>query len=117
MNMSSEFAGLAISAVVGAVLFVIAVLIRVRGPIGLVKNVDWSRVSDPHALGHYVSLMMSVLSTLIVAHGVVLYELRFNPGLRNAFSTVFVTCVCVLTLALALGQLRYQDKPKRDERR
>jgi len=115
--MSDELTGLGISVGVGIFLFVIATLIRVRGPVGLVKNVDWNRVSDPHALGHFVSMIMGFLSALIVAHGLALYGFRFDPALRNAISVVFVVCICTLTLALMLGQLRYQDMPKRDERR
>jgi hypothetical protein len=114
--MSSELAGLVIGGAVGTLLFVIAMLIRLRGPVGLVKNVDWNRVSDPHALGYFVSLIFSALSALIIGHGAALYAFRFQSALRNTVSVVFVVLVCMLVLAMMLGQLRYQDKPKRDGR-
>jgi hypothetical protein len=116
MLMSDELVGLVVSLVAGAVVFTIAQLIRVRGPVGLVKNVDWSRVSDPQALGHYVSLMMTLMGALIAAHGVALYAFRTDHATRNLFTTGFVVLIAVLTLAIIIGQQRYQDKPRRDGR-
>jgi len=115
--MPDAVTALTISLVVCALLQTIAVLIRLRGPRGFVRNIDWDRVSDPQGLGHFVALMMSVLGALIAAHGVAVYAFHDAPPLRNAATTAFVVLLALAVLALLVGQLRYQDKPKRDERR
>ena len=115
--MSDAITGMAISLVVCALLQTIAALIRLRGPQGFVKNVDWERVSDPQGLGHFVALMMSALGALIAAHGLALYAFRADPALRNAATLTFVVLLSITVLALLLGQQRYQDKPNRHERR
>jgi uncharacterized membrane protein YeaQ/YmgE (transglycosylase-associated protein family) len=114
---SDEVTHLIVSFVAAVWMFIMAILIRVRGPAGLVKNVDWSRVSDPLALGHFVSLILGAIGALIAAHGVTLYAFHAIPALRNMSTVVFIVLVCALTLALLLGQKRYQDKPKRNEHR
>ena len=115
--MSDPIAALAISLVVCALLQTIALLIRLRGPRGFVKNIDWDRVSDPQGLGHFVALMMSMLGALIAAHGVAVYAFHDAPPLRNAATLAFVVLLSLTVLALLLGQQRYQDKPKHDGRR
>jgi hypothetical protein len=109
--MSNDLAGLVIRAVVGVVPLVIATLIRVRGPAGLVRNVDWNRVSDPLALGHFISLILSALGALIIADGIILYAFGSDPKLRDSINIVFAVLVGVLALAMLAGRLRYQDKP------
>ena len=118
--MSDDLSGLVISLVVAVMLLTIAALIRVRGPMGFVKNIDWNRVSDPHGLGQFVSLVLVLMGALIAAHGVVLYAFRADHALRNACSVVFVILICLATIALLIGQQRYQDKlttRRSDERR
>ncbi len=115
--MSDQVAGLVISLVASALILTIATLIRVRGPEGLVRHVDWNRVSDPQALGHYLSLIMSLMGCLIAAHGVMRYAFQGSHEMRNIGSIVFVILMALLALAILLGQLRYQDKPRRDGRR
>lgn len=115
--MSNALAGLVFSLMVAALLLTIAALIRVRGPVGLVKNIDWNRVSDPHGLGHFVSLLLNMMGALVASYGVTLYAFRADHVLRNACTVVFVTLICLVMLALLIGQQRYQDKPRRDERR
>ena len=115
--MSYELAGLMISLIAAALILTIAMLIRMRGPVGFVKNIDWNRVSDPHGLGHFASLVLSLMGALIASHGVTLYAFRADYPLRNWCTVAFVTLICLATLALLIGQQRYQDKPRRDERR
>jgi len=115
--MPDHIAGLVGSLVAATLIFVISVLIRVRGPVGLVKNVDWNRVSDTQGLGQFVSLIMSLMAALIAAHGVMLYAFHGDRALRNIGTVAFVILIALCTLALMLGQLRYQDKPSEGRRR
>lgn len=115
--MSDQIVGLVVSLAAATLIFVVSILIRVRGPVGLVKNVDWSRVSDPQGLGQFVSLMMSLMAALIAAHGVLLYAFHGDHALRNIGSVAFVILMALCALALMLGRLRYQDKPFEDRRR
>jgi len=114
--MSDALTGLVASLITGALLFAIAMRIRFRGPEGLVKGVDWTRVSDSDGLGQFVSLVMTLMAALVAGHGVALYEFHDEPELRNIASIVFVALIAVLTLTLALGQQRYQDRPRRNGR-
>src|SRR5215470_5441767 len=107
--MSDQTAGLIISLVFAALLFGVAVAIRVRGPVGLVRNVDWTRVSDPHGLGTFVAMIMTIMSALLAGHGVLLYALHDDPATRNVVSVVFVTLIALSLLAMLVGQLRFQD--------
>ena len=114
--MSDALTALVASLLIGSLLLVIAMVIRLRGPEGLVKGVDWARVSDIEGFGQFVSLMMTLMAALVAAHGVALYALHGEPALRNIASIVFVALIALLTLALVMGQLRYQDRPRRDGR-
>ena len=118
--MSDELTGLIVSLVVGALVLAIALLIRIRGPVGLLKNIDWDRVSDPQHLGQFASLILTLIGAAIAAHGIFLFTLHGNASLRNTGTIVFVVVISVLALVLLVGQLRYQDKPpsrKSNERR
>ena len=110
--MSDQTAGLIVSLVIAALLFVVAITIRVRGPVGLVRNVDWSRVSDPHGLGTFVAMIMTIMSALIAGHGVLLYALHDDRATRNVVSVVFVILIALSVLAMLVGQLRFQDRPR-----
>ncbi|GEM_PF-2768315 len=118
--MSDQLAGLIISLVVGILMFTIALLIRIRGPVGLLKNIEWDRVSDPHGLGQFASVILALLGVAIVTHGIFLFALHGDTSARNWVTIAFVVVISILTIVLLLGQLRYQDKPpsrKRNERR
>jgi len=118
--MSDQLAGLVISLVVGALMLTIALLIRMRGAVGLLKNIDWDRVSDPHGLGQFASVILALIGFATIAHGIFLFALHGDPSARNWVTIAFVVVISILTIVLLLGQLRYQDKPasrKRNERR
>jgi hypothetical protein len=110
--MSDELTTLIVSLVMGMLVFGIAMLIRIRGPVGLVKQVDWSRVSDPQGLGQFVSLILTLMSALIAAHGALIYAFHADRSSRNIGTVVFVVLITALVLALLIGQQRYQDKPR-----
>ena len=116
--MSAPLTGLVVSVIAAAALFAIALLIRIRGPVGLVKNVDWSRVSDRDGFGQYASLVMICMSSLVAAHGFLLYAFAADHPIRSAGSIVFVVLMALLAVAMLIGQLRYQDRhpvaPRRD---
>ncbi|MEP6939703.1 MAG: hypothetical protein ABI846_08060 [Rudaea sp.] len=115
--MSDLSIALVASLVVATLLFAIAIAIPVRGPAGLVKNVDWRRVSDPQGLGEFASLVMTLMSAMIAAHGVALYAFAADRAARNVAVVAFVVLIAILTLALALGQQRYPDQSPHDGRR
>ena len=108
--MSAPLAVLVVRLVVATLLFAVAVAIRVRGPIGLVKDVDWRRVSDPQGLGQFTSLTLTLMSALIAAHGVTLYVFQADPASRTVATVTFSALIGLLALALLLGRRRYQDK-------
>ncbi len=114
--MSDGLTALVACLVTGTIVFVVAMLIRVRGPERLVKGVDLARVSDIDGLGQFVSLMMTILAALIAAQGVVLYVFHDDPTLRKTGSIVSVALIALTTLALFVGKQRYQDRPRRDGR-
>ncbi|HEY8011894.1 MAG TPA: hypothetical protein VIE67_12950 [Rudaea sp.] len=115
--MSAQLIGLVVSLVGGGLILTIAILIRIRGPFGLVKNVDWERVSDPQALGDYVSLIMTLMGAVVASYGVLSYAFHGDMQSRKIGHFVFVVLMIIFGLALWLGQQRYQDKPRRDGRR
>lgn len=104
-------AGLVACLIAAAVVVGIAVLIRFRGPIGLVNGIDWNRVSDVHGLGEFVSLMLLALGAVVAANGVALYALRFDATLLGAAVAAFLVAIAVLTATLLFGLRRFQDKP------
>jgi len=113
-------AGLVACFVAAAVVLGIAVLIRIRGPIGLVNGVDWRRVSDVHGLGEFVSLMLLGIGAVVAANGVALYAFRFDSILLGSTVIVFLATLALLTAAMLIGLRRFQDKPaqrKADGRR
>ncbi len=59
--MSEQRAGRIISLVVGALMRTIARLMRMHGPLGLLKNIGWDRVSDPHGLGQFASVILALI--------------------------------------------------------
>lgn len=118
--MTDKLTELIVASATGIVMLILAIVIRVRGPRGLVHGVDWERVSDVQGLGQFVSMMVSVLAALIVAHGIALYAFFQDDSKRNIATVVFVVCICLIVFALLIGKLRYQDKPaarKTDGRR
>jgi hypothetical protein len=119
--MSNQLAGLIICLAVAALLFAVAILIRIRGPRGLVNGVDWSSVSDAEGLGQFVSLMLSVIGALSAGFGVVLYALGANRQWINIAGVIFTVLVLVVAFAVVVGVSRYQDRPptarKHDGRR
>jgi hypothetical protein len=120
MIMSDDLSGLIVSLVAGALVLGIALAIRIRGPQGLLKSIDWNRVSDPDGLGQFASLIVALMGATIAAHGILLFALHGSPSLRNMSSVAFVVVLSVLAIVLLIGQLRYQDKPRSrqfDERR
>ncbi len=111
-DVSDEVSTLFVSLVAAMSLFGISILVHVRGPVGIIKNIDWNRVSDMQGLGHYVGLIMSIMGALVAAHGVWLYT--FQGDARVVGTTVFTVLMVLLALALIVGALRYQDQPRRD---
>jgi hypothetical protein len=114
--MSDPLTALLATLIFGTLLFAMAMVVRFRGPQGLVKGVDWTRVSDIQGFGQFVSLIVTIIAALNVAQGVARYVLRDEPALRNIATIVFVTLIALFTLTLVIGQLRYQDRPRRDGR-
>jgi len=114
--MSDELTTLAISLLGSGLILTIAMLIRVRGPIGLIKG-DWTRVSDAQGLGQYVSMIMTIMGALIAAHGALIYGFHGDKAARNTGSVIFVALMAVCALAMLIGQQRYHDKPQHDGRR
>lgn len=115
--MSAQLTGLVVSLLAGGLILAIAILIRVRGPFGLVKNIDWERVSDPQALGDYVSLIMTLMGSVVASYGVLSYAFHGDMRSHKIGHFVFVILIITLAFALWLGRQRYQDKPRRDGRR
>ncbi len=104
----------------GAVTLVIAAVVRVRGPRGLVNGVDWNRVSDVQGLGQFVSMLLTVIGTLVIAEGVILFVWEADFVLRDVLAAIVTVLIVCLGGALAIGVRRYQDKPaprKTDGRR
>jgi hypothetical protein len=110
--MSDELAQLVISLIGAALILTIAILIRVRGPVGLVKGVDFTRVSDLDGLAMFASLVMSGMGALIAAHGAMVYAFHADRSARNIGSIVFVALMAVLAIVLLVGQQRFQDLPR-----
>ena len=115
--MSDELTTLVISLLGSGLILAIAMLIRVRGPVGLIKGVDWTRVSDAQGLGQYVSMIMTIMGALIAAHGALIYGFHGDKAARNAGSVIFVALMAICALAMLIGQQRYHDKPPHDGRR
>ncbi|MFT3792790.1 MAG: hypothetical protein QM741_17350 [Rudaea sp.] len=109
--MSDQLAALVIHLLAAGLILVTALLIRVRGPTGLVKGVDWTRVGDPQGLGQYVSTIMIIIGALIIGHGVLIYAYQGDKGARDILSVGFAALMVTLSLAMLIGQQRYQDKP------
>ena len=119
--MSDQLAGLLICLAVAVLLFAIAILIRIRGPRGLVNGVDWNSVSDAEGLGQFVSLMLAVIGALTMGFGATLYVLGANHQWINIIGVTFAVLVLAMTFVIVAGVSRYQDKPptirKHDGRR
>ena len=118
--MSEPLHGLIGCLVGGAVTLVIAALIRIRGPRGLVNGVDWNRVSNIDGLGQFVSTMLIGVGALVMALGAVLFVWQGDLVLRDTVAGVLAVLLTCFGGAIAIGVRRYQDKPaprKSDGRR
>lgn len=111
--MADDIAVLIVTLAMGAVPFLIAVLIRMRGPHGIIKGVDWQRVSDPHALGQFIAALNTVIGALIAMLGVTLFALRDATSLREAVAASFLIAIGLCAAALVVGKRRHQDQPAR----
>ena len=118
--MSEPLTGLVVCLTGGAITLVIAALIRIRGPRGLVNGVDWNRVSDMRGLGEFVSTILTAVGVIVIAHGVVLFLWHADIVLRDVVVAVLTVLLVGLCGVLVIGIRRYQDKPagrKTDGRR
>jgi hypothetical protein len=108
--MSGQIQSLILCFAAGSVFLGMALWVRFRGPIGILKNVDWSRVSDPQGLGIFISLMLTLMSADFMVFGV--YSFYASPDeVAQTGHYVFVTVLLLLAIAIWIGQVRYQDKP------
>ena len=97
--MPDELARLAASLTGSAAILIVAILIRVRKPARLVKGVDGARVRDIEVLGQFVSLIMSIMGTLLAAHGALVLALHDDKASRNIAAMVFFVLMAMLILA------------------
>jgi hypothetical protein len=118
--MSDLVAAPVILVISSVIFFVLGYLIRVRGPRGLINAVDWDRVSDMYALGRYASNLLFSMGLAMIGFGLAVYLTGDDKSSRNIAGVCFAALITLLSLALVIGILRYQDKStaiKRDGRR
>lgn len=109
--MSDQLTGLLVTLLTAALCWALAIVIRIRGPVGLVNGVDWRRVSNPQALGRFASLILLLIGAIACAMGVAIYALFDNHPLLNIVVVVSVASICALSAIAVIGTLRYQDRP------
>jgi hypothetical protein len=115
--MSPDLQSTLVTALIGAVPVAVAIAIRVRGPRGLIRGVDWSRVSDVDGLTHYLSLILLMIGALIILYGPIEVAARHDPALREAVGIVFGVLMMLLLLARWFVKRQFQRVDGRDGKR